>query len=60
MAAVLHHGSDIVTSDFHKMNNEGVSKAVACPAIRLSTIKLSQTSGSEAGSRYAVSQEQLF
>ena len=54
MAAVLHHGSDIITGDFHKMSNEGVSKAVACPSVRLSIIKLGQTSSSEAGSRYRI------
>ena len=49
MAAVFHHGAHIVTSDFHKVSDEGVSKAMACPSVRLSIIKLSQTSSSEAG-----------
>ena len=49
MAAVLHHGADIVTRDSHKVSDEGVSKAVACPAVSLPIIEFSQASGSEAG-----------
>lgn len=54
MAAVFHHGADIVTRDFHEMSDEGVSKAMARPSVRLSIIKLGQTSSSEAGSRYRI------
>ena len=54
MAAVFHHGANIVTGDFHEMSDEGVPKAVACPSVRLSIIKPGQTSSSEAGSRYRI------
>ena len=54
MATVLHHGAAIDTRDFHEMRAEGVSKAVACPAIRLPTITVSQASSSEAGARYRI------
>ena len=54
MAAIFHHGADIITRDFHEMSDEGMSKAMACPSVRLSIIKLGQTSSSEAGSRYRI------
>jgi hypothetical protein len=54
VSTVFHHGADIVTRDFHEMSDEGVSKAMACPSVRLSIIKLGQTSSSEAGSRYRI------
>jgi len=54
VAAIFHHGTDIITGDFHKMSDKGVSKAVACPSVRLSIIKLGQTSSFEAGPRYRI------
>ena len=54
MAAVFHHGADIIAGDFHEMSDEGVSKAVARPAIRLPIIELSQAGSSEAGPSYGV------
>ena len=43
MAAILHHGSDIVAGDFHNVSDKGVQKAVAGPTVRLPIIKLGQT-----------------
>jgi hypothetical protein len=40
--------------DFHKVSNEGVSKTMARPAVRLPIIELGQTNSSEAGSSYGV------
>src|SRR4030095_3239925 len=54
MAAVLHHRANIVACDLHEVCNERMSKAVTCPAVRLSIIELSQPSGSEAGPGYRV------
>lgn len=60
MVAVFHHGADIITSDFHEMSDEGVSKAVVRPAIRLPIIELSQAGSSEAGPSYGVIERRHF